>query len=52
MDQLLGTGRLVLWSFRSKYKKFFRTELETRFFYPTKDRSNSLFLKRKGLETK
>ena len=43
-------------SFRSKYKKLFRSEPETclieSFFYPAKERNNSLFLKRKDHGTK
>ena len=48
---LYGTGCFVQWSFRSKYKKLFRPEPEfcliDSFFYPTKERNNSLFLERK-----
>ena len=43
-------------SFRSKYKKLFRSDPEIcllgSFFYQTKGRKNSLFLERKGCGTK
>ena len=51
-----GGGEFGIRSFRSTYKKLFRSEPEIclldSFSYPTKERNNSLFLERKDRGTK